>query len=45
MANWVLMLELMRLAAASMETVTRTLERLTLHPHSARVQLRSMHNF
>lgn len=34
MANWILLLELMRLAAASMETVTRTLERLTIVPQS-----------
>lgn len=30
MANWILLLELMRLAAASMETVTRALERLSV---------------
>ena len=30
MANWILLLELMLLAAASMETVTRTLERLSV---------------
>lgn len=32
MANWVLLLELMRVAAASMEMITRALERLHVAP-------------
>jgi hypothetical protein len=34
MANWGLLMTLMRLAAASMEAVTRSLERLAMVQHS-----------
>lgn len=39
MANWILLLELMRQAAASMEIVTRTLERLIPVPQSPEMRM------
>lgn len=39
MANWGLLLELMRLAAASMEALTRTLELLAVHQHAAALRM------